>query len=91
MDESAFKAYEFIQRMDLAYAAADLIVSRAGASSVSELALVSKPAILVPSPNVAEDHQTKNAMALANKNAALLISLGCEIFSRSCSFPFASK
>jgi len=66
-------AFDFIQRMDLAYAAADVVVSRAGASSVSELALVAKPAILVPSPNVAEDHQTKNAMALVNKGAAVLI------------------
>lgn len=65
---------EFISRMDLAYAAAEVVVSRAGASSVSELALVEKPAILVPSPNVAEDHQTKNAMALVNKNAAVLVS-----------------
>jgi len=73
LDVEGIKAYEFIQRMDLAYAAADIVVSRAGASSVSELALVSKPAILVPSPNVAEDHQTKNAMALVNKNAAILI------------------
>lgn len=65
---------EFIQRMDLAYAAADVIISRAGASSVSELALVGKPVILVPSPNVAEDHQTKNALALTGKNAALMVS-----------------
>lgn len=65
--------HEFIQRMDLAYAAADVIISRAGAISVSELCLVKKPTVLVPSPNVAEDHQTKNAMALVNKNAALLI------------------
>ncbi|MBK9543930.1 MAG: undecaprenyldiphospho-muramoylpentapeptide beta-N-acetylglucosaminyltransferase [Bacteroidetes bacterium] len=64
---------EFIQRMDLAYAAADVVVSRAGASSVSELSLAGKPSILIPSPNVAEDHQTKNAMALVNKNAAMLV------------------
>lgn len=64
---------EFIQRMDLAYAAADVIISRAGAIAVSELCLVHKPTILVPSPNVAEDHQTKNAMALVNKKAALLV------------------
>jgi UDP-N-acetylglucosamine--N-acetylmuramyl-(pentapeptide) pyrophosphoryl-undecaprenol N-acetylglucosamine transferase len=64
---------EFIFRMDLAYAVADVIVSRAGAISVSELCLVQKPTILVPSPNVAEDHQTKNAMALINKKAAILI------------------
>lgn len=64
---------EFIARMDLAYAAADVIISRAGAISVSELCLVKKAAILVPSPNVAEDHQTKNAMALVEKNAAVLV------------------
>lgn len=63
----------FITRMDLAYACADAVVSRAGAISLSELALVKKPCILVPSPNVAEDHQTKNAMALVNKKAALLV------------------
>ena len=67
------KVYDFIYEMDLAYAAADLVVSRAGALSISELCLVSKPAILVPSPNVAEDHQTKNAMALVNQNAAVLV------------------
>ncbi len=72
-DASSVKVFDFIQRMDLAYAAADVILSRAGASSISELALVAKPAILVPSPNVAEDHQTKNAMALVNKNAALMV------------------
>lgn len=64
---------DFIYEMDLAYAAADIIVSRAGAISVSEVCLVGKPVILVPSPNVAEDHQTKNAMALVNKNAAVLV------------------
>jgi len=63
----------FIQNMADAYRAADVIVSRAGALSVSELCLVGKPVILVPSPNVAEDHQTKNAMALVNKNAAILV------------------
>jgi UDP-N-acetylglucosamine--N-acetylmuramyl-(pentapeptide) pyrophosphoryl-undecaprenol N-acetylglucosamine transferase len=66
-------AYDFIQRMDLAYAAADIVISRAGASSVSELCNTHKPCILVPSPNVAEDHQTKNAMALVNKQAAILV------------------
>ena len=55
------------------YAQADLVISRAGASSISELCLLGKPAILVPSPNVAEDHQTHNAMALVNKNAAVLV------------------
>jgi len=64
---------DFIYEMDLAYAAADYIVSRAGAMSVSELCLVGKPTILVPSPNVSEDHQTKNAMALVNENAAILV------------------
>ena len=66
--------HEFISRMDLAYNAADLVISRAGASSISELSLLGKPVILVPSPNVSEDHQTKNAMALVNKNAALLVT-----------------
>ena len=65
---------DFINRMDLAYAAADVIISRAGAVSISEVALVQKPAILVPSPNVAEDHQTKNAKSLADKNAAIIIN-----------------
>ena len=65
--------HAFIDRMDLAFAAADIIISRAGAGTISELCLVGKPVILVPSPNVAEDHQTKNAMALASKDAAILI------------------
>ena len=59
--------------MDEAYRAADLVISRAGASSISELCLLGKPSILVPSPNVAEDHQTHNAMALVNKKAAILV------------------
>jgi UDP-N-acetylglucosamine--N-acetylmuramyl-(pentapeptide) pyrophosphoryl-undecaprenol N-acetylglucosamine transferase len=63
----------FITTMDLAYAVADVVISRAGALSVSELCLTHKPSILVPSPNVAEDHQTKNAMALVNENAAILV------------------
>lgn len=66
-------AHEFISRMDLAYAVADIVISRAGASSVSEICNLAKACILVPSPNVAEDHQTKNAMALVNKNAAILV------------------
>lgn len=66
-------AFDFISRMDLAYAAADVVISRAGASSVSELCNIGMPSILVPSPNVAEDHQTKNAMALVNKDAAILV------------------
>ncbi len=65
--------HPFLNRMDLAYAAADFIISRAGALSVSELCLVGKPVIFIPSPNVAEDHQTKNALAVSEKNAALLI------------------
>ena len=67
------QVHAFLNRMDLAYAAADIIISRAGALSVSELCLVGKPAILIPSPNVSEDHQTKNALAISNENAALLI------------------
>jgi len=63
----------FIDRMDLIYAAADLVISRAGASSVSELCLVGKPTIFIPSPNVAEDHQTKNAKAIVDKNGAVLL------------------
>ena len=63
----------FIDRMELAYAAADVIISRAGASSVSELCVVGKPVIFIPSPNVAEDHQTKNARAIADKQAAILL------------------
>jgi UDP-N-acetylglucosamine--N-acetylmuramyl-(pentapeptide) pyrophosphoryl-undecaprenol N-acetylglucosamine transferase len=63
----------FINRMDLAYAAADIIISRAGAGTISELALVGKPAVLVPSPNVAEDHQTHNARALADRQAAIMV------------------
>lgn len=64
---------EFVSRMDLAYALADVVISRAGAGTISELCLLAKPCILVPSPNVAEDHQTKNAMALVENEAALLI------------------
>lgn len=67
------QVHPFLNRMDLAYAAADIIISRAGALSVSELCLVGKPVIFIPSPNVAEDHQTKNAMSISEKNAALLI------------------
>ena len=68
-----FNIQHFIYEMDLAYAAADVVISRAGALSIAELAQVAKPVILVPSPNVAEDHQTKNAMALVNVNAAILV------------------
>ena len=67
------KVTDFIQHMDEAYRAADLVISRAGASSISELCLLGKASILVPSPNVAEDHQTHNAMALVNKDAALIV------------------
>ncbi len=68
-----FNIQHFIYEMDLAYAAADVVISRAGALSIAELAQVTKPVILLPSPNVAEDHQTKNAMALVNVNAAILV------------------
>ncbi len=67
------KVFEFISRMDLAYSAADFIVSRAGAIAISELCLIGKPMILIPSPNVSEDHQTKNASALVEKDAAILV------------------
>ncbi len=67
------KVVEFINKMDLAYAASDIIISRAGAGSISELCIVGKPVIFIPSPNVSEDHQTKNAQAVATKNAAILI------------------
>lgn len=65
--------HKFLDRMELAYTAADLVISRAGAGTISELCLTGKPAILVPSPNVAEDHQTRNAMALADRQAAVMI------------------
>lgn len=68
---------DFIRSMDMAYKAADLVISRAGASSISELCILGKPSILVPSPNVSEDHQTHNAMALVDKDAALIIK-DCE-------------
>ena len=64
---------DFVSRMDLAYSIADLVISRAGASSISELCLLAKPVILVPSPNVAEDHQTQNALALVRKEAAVMV------------------
>lgn len=67
------QVHQFVNKMDLAYAAADIIISRAGASSVSELCIVGKPVIFIPSPNVAEDHQTKNALAITEKNAGILI------------------
>ena len=68
------QVHAFINRMDLAYASADFVISRAGASSVSELCVVGKPVIFIPSPNVSEDHQTKNAIAITKNNAALLIA-----------------
>ena len=68
------RLYDFVSRMDYAYSVADLVISRAGAGSISELCLLQKPVILVPSPNVAEDHQTKNALALVRKDAAVIIS-----------------
>ncbi len=71
--ESPIWCSDFITRMDYAYEAADLVISRAGAGSISELCLLKKPVLLVPSPNVAEDHQTKNALALVEKDAALMI------------------
>ncbi len=74
LDNKSIKAVEFIYIMELAYSIADIVISRAGASTVSELSLIKKPAILVPSPNVAEDHQTKNAMALIEKDAAMMIT-----------------
>lgn len=70
---SNLRVAEFINRMDYAYAAADLVISRAGAGTISELSLTEKPCILVPSPNVAENHQEKNAMSLVNKQAAIMV------------------
>lgn len=73
MEKFGISVHAFIDRMDLAYAASDLVVSRAGAIAVSEICALQKPSILVPSPNVAEDHQTKNAMALVNLHASILV------------------
>jgi UDP-N-acetylglucosamine--N-acetylmuramyl-(pentapeptide) pyrophosphoryl-undecaprenol N-acetylglucosamine transferase len=72
-DQPNVQVVAFIDRMDLVYAAADFVISRAGASSVSELCIVGKPVIYIPSPNVAEDHQTKNAQAIVDKRGALMI------------------
>ena len=72
-DIKNLKVTDFITDMSAAYRAADLVISRSGASSISEFCLIGKPVILVPSPNVAEDHQTKNALALANRDAALYV------------------
>ncbi len=71
--EGTVQVHQFLNNMDLAYAAADVIISRAGAGSVSELCIVGKPVVFIPSPNVAEDHQTKNALAVTKNNAAILI------------------
>ncbi len=71
--EKHVQVHAFLNQMDFAYAAADFIISRAGAISVSELCIVGKPVIFIPSPNVAEDHQTKNARAIVNKKAAILL------------------
>lgn len=73
IDKENVQVVSFIDRMDLIYAAADFVISRAGASSVSELCLVGKPVIFIPSPNVAEDHQTKNAKAIVDKKGAILL------------------
>jgi UDP-N-acetylglucosamine--N-acetylmuramyl-(pentapeptide) pyrophosphoryl-undecaprenol N-acetylglucosamine transferase len=73
-DLRKIRVQDFVREMDLAYAAADVVISRSGAIAVSELCIAGKPTILVPSPNVAEDHQTKNAMALVNKDAAIMIA-----------------
>jgi UDP-N-acetylglucosamine--N-acetylmuramyl-(pentapeptide) pyrophosphoryl-undecaprenol N-acetylglucosamine transferase len=72
-DSNNVQVLAFIDRMDLVYAAADFVISRAGASSVSELSIVGKPVLFIPSPNVAEDHQTKNAKSIVDKNGALMI------------------
>ena len=72
-DLRKIRIFDFVKQMDLAYGAADVVVARAGALSISELCLAKIPSILVPSPNVAEDHQTKNAMSLVNENAAIMI------------------
>jgi UDP-N-acetylglucosamine--N-acetylmuramyl-(pentapeptide) pyrophosphoryl-undecaprenol N-acetylglucosamine transferase len=72
-DKDGVQVLSFIDRMDLVYAAADVVISRSGASSVSELCIVGKPVLFIPSPNVAEDHQAKNAQAIVNKGGALLL------------------
>ena len=73
-ESDTVKVLDFVNRMDYAYSAADIIISRAGAGSVSELCIVGKPVLFIPSPNVSEDHQTKNAKALVAENAALMIN-----------------
>ncbi len=72
-EREGLKVMAFVERMEVAFSLADVVVSRAGASSISEIAMLKKPTVFVPSPNVSEDHQTKNAMALVNENAAVLV------------------
>lgn len=74
MDQKRVRVFDFIREMNLAYAASNVVISRSGALAVSELCIVMKPCILVPSPNVAEDHQAKNARALVSRNAAIMVS-----------------
>ena len=74
LDLSQVRIFEFLKEIDLAYAVADVVIARAGALSISELSVAGKAVVFVPSPNVAEDHQTKNAQALVNRNAALMVS-----------------
>ena len=74
IDSKSIVITDFVARMDSIYSIADLVILRAGANSISELSMLQKPCILVPSPNVSEDHQTKNAMALVEKQAAVMIS-----------------
>lgn len=92
-DKNEFvQTHAFLRRMDLAYSAADIIISRAGAGTVSELCIVGKPVVFIPSPNVAEDHQTKNAMSLAEKDAAVVLSeTHLEQGFRSLFFPLANS
>jgi UDP-N-acetylglucosamine--N-acetylmuramyl-(pentapeptide) pyrophosphoryl-undecaprenol N-acetylglucosamine transferase len=72
-DLKRIRIYDFMKQMDLAYAAADVVISRAGALAISEICVAGRPCILVPSPNVAEDHQTKNALALVEEHAAIMV------------------
>lgn len=72
-EKEGVQTYAFLNKMDLAYSAADIIISRAGAGSISELCIVGKPTVFIPSPNVSEDHQTKNAQAVVDKKAAILL------------------
>merc|ERR1712100_809583 len=72
-EQEGVTVLSYIDRMDLVYAAADVIVSRSGASSVSELCIVGKPVLFIPSPNVAEDHQTKNAQAVVDNDGAVML------------------